>query len=307
MANPTPNKYSPQRLPGREHIPAYPRGFIALRIVQLALALMALGLCAFGAYLWPISGNCLMLFVAVATLITTVWLVVAEYSLPRIYNYWAVLALDIFLVVFWLCAFALLASQVAFVFSGSSYCDLYSCYSSEPTGLYFVFAACMAAASALGGLQFALFITSLAIHSTMLHRHRKAGLHCTPHDAGNSHGTVSNEKTAAAQASYQPVNPGAPPYAQQDAAFGNGQQHQTQPQAPQQQQQQQMYNPAAQQQVPPQTQQGQFYPPQQVPTPLSAQHTGGSFVQMNPQQHQHQQPPMPANAHEVAGQQQYRQ
>lgn len=153
MADSHASRYSAQRLASREHIPAYPRGFIALRIVQLALGLIALGLCAFGAYLWPISGNCLMLFVAVATLIVTVWLVVAEYSLPCIYNYWAVLALDIFLVVFWLCAFALLASQAAFVFSGTTYCNVYDCYSSEPTGLYFVFAACMAAASAIGGLQ----------------------------------------------------------------------------------------------------------------------------------------------------------
>ncbi|KAM0288077.1 hypothetical protein ACHAQH_000145 [Verticillium albo-atrum] len=303
MASPNPNKHSSQRLAGREHIPIYPRGFIALRIVQLALALIALGLCAFGAYLWPISGNCLMLFVAVASLITTVWLVVAEYAMPKIYNYWAVLALDIFLVVFWLCAFALLASQVAFVFSGATYCDLYDCYSTEPTGLYFVFAACMAAASALGGLQFALFITSLVIHSTMLHRHRKAGLHCNPRGSSIAHSTTLSEKTTA-QATYQPVSTGtvtgAPLSAHQDSAHANGQQQQ-------QQQQQQVYDPNAQHQVqqhqaPPQS---QFYPPQQVPTPLSAQHTGASYVQMNTQRQQ--QPPLPSNAHEVAAQPQYHQ
>ncbi|KAG7100498.1 hypothetical protein HYQ44_019850 [Verticillium longisporum] len=274
MADSHVSKYSSQRLAGREHIPAYPRGFIALRIVQLALGLITLGLCAFGAYLWPISGNCLMLFVAVSTLIVTVWLVVAEYSLPRIYNYWAVLALDIFLVVFWLCAFALLASQAAFVFSGTTYCDVYDCYSSEPTGLYFVFAACMAAASAIGGLQF-----------TALHRHRKAGLHCTPQNLPGTRNTIADEKNTI-QAAYQPVHTAtvrsAPPYAQQDGMYSSTRQHQ---------------------QNQPQAHHGQIYSPQQVSTPLSTQHNGVSHVQMNPRE---QHSPMPLNAHEVAVPQQYR-
>ncbi|EGY17339.1 hypothetical protein HYQ45_009246 [Verticillium longisporum] len=260
MADSHASRYSAQRLASREHIPAYPRGFIALRIVQLALGLIALGLCAFGAYLWPISGNCLMLFVAVATLIVTVWLVVAEYSLPCIYNYWAVLALDIFLVVFWLCAFALLASQAAFVFSGTTYCNVYDCYSSEPTGLYFVFAACMAAASAIGGLQFALFVTSLAIHSTVLHRHRKAGLHCTPQNLPGTRNTIADEKNTI-QAAYQPDHTAtahnAPPYAQQDGTDSSTQQHQ---------------------QNQPQAHHGQIYSPQQVSTPLSTQPNGVSHV-----------------------------
>lgn len=33
---------------GREHIPAYPKGFIAIRIVQLVLALIVLGLAGYG-------------------------------------------------------------------------------------------------------------------------------------------------------------------------------------------------------------------------------------------------------------------
>lgn len=41
------SKYSAYRPAGREHIPIYPKGFIALRIVQLVLALIILGLCAY--------------------------------------------------------------------------------------------------------------------------------------------------------------------------------------------------------------------------------------------------------------------
>ncbi|EEY17684.1 predicted protein [Verticillium alfalfae VaMs.102] len=237
------------------------------------LGLIALGLCAFGAYLWPISGNCLMLFVAVATLIVTIWLVVAEYSLLRIYNYWAVLALDIFLVVFWLCAFALLASQAAFVLSDTAYCDVYDCYSSEPTGLYFVFAACMAAASAIGGLQF-----------TVLHRHRKAGLHCTPQNLPGTRNTTADGKNTI-QAAYQPVHTAtarsAPPYAQQDGTHSSTQQHQ---------------------QNQPQAHHGQIYSPQHVSTLPSTQHDGALHVHMNPRERHS---PMPLNAHEVAVPQQY--
>lgn len=43
----TNSKYSAYRPAGREHIPIYPKGFIALRIVQLVVALIILGLCAY--------------------------------------------------------------------------------------------------------------------------------------------------------------------------------------------------------------------------------------------------------------------
>jgi hypothetical protein len=61
------SKYSAERAPGREHIPLYPRGFIALRIVQLVLSLIIIGLCGFGVvgfaalYLSDV-GNPFMLF-----------------------------------------------------------------------------------------------------------------------------------------------------------------------------------------------------------------------------------------------------
>ncbi|KAL0935099.1 uncharacterized protein CTRU02_209690 [Colletotrichum truncatum] len=283
------NQYPTQRPAGREHIPIYPKGFIALRIVQLVLAVMTLALCAFGAYVLPTSGNCLMLFVSVATLFVTVWLIVSEYSMPKAYNYWAVLGLEIFLVVFWLCAFALLASEAAYIFAR---CTYYSCYDWATT-----LSACMSAAAGVGGLQFALFITSLSIHGVMLHRHRKAGLHCNPVSSGIApvvSSQVHHEKnnTTVNAAAYQPVHQGqaAPPYVQQ-------QQQQQQPIH-----QQQMYAPTPAQQMQPQQQQPQQQPqqfhPQPSPTPLSAQHTGGSFAQMPPQQTNV--PPMP-NAHEVPG------
>lgn len=55
-------KYSSHRPAGREHIPIYPKGFIALRIVQLVMALVILGLCAYSLTLISFSGNDLSLF-----------------------------------------------------------------------------------------------------------------------------------------------------------------------------------------------------------------------------------------------------
>ncbi|KAF9878592.1 integral membrane protein [Colletotrichum karsti] len=299
------DKYSPQRRAGREHVPLYPRGFIALRIVQLVLALIITGLCAFGAYAAPTPGNCLMLFVAVATVIVTTWLIVAKYGAPKAYNYWAVLALDCFLVVFWLCAFALLASEAAYVFALGAYCDYYvDCYASTRAALLII-SACMSAAAGVGGLEFALFITSLSIHGVMLHRHRKAGLHCNPVSSSSHHSNSEKNTThLTTNTAYQPVNQGqaAPPYAQPQQQQQQQQQHQPFDAGVQQhhhQTQQQMYSPQPIQQQQPQ-QQHNFYP-QQAPTPLSAQHTGGSFTQMQPQQSTA--PPMPPmpNAHEVSG------
>lgn len=41
-------QYSTRRLAGREHFPEFPKGFIAIRIVQLVLSVVILGLCGFG-------------------------------------------------------------------------------------------------------------------------------------------------------------------------------------------------------------------------------------------------------------------
>ncbi|KAL2755085.1 hypothetical protein ACRALDRAFT_1077204 [Sodiomyces alcalophilus JCM 7366] len=182
----TTSQPSAERLPGQEHIPIYPRGFIALRVIQLVLAVVALGLSAFIVHYVPFDAAALMLFVSIATIITATWLLGAHLAVPKYYNYWAVLGMDIFLAFFWLISFAILADRTALLFGifTSYYCGVIGCY--EPTDLGRAVASVMAANSGLGGLQFLLFVTSLAIHGVALHRHRKAGLHCKPLD-GTAH------------------------------------------------------------------------------------------------------------------------
>lgn len=51
------------RVAGREHIPLYPKGFIALRIVQLVLALFVLALASYGVSLLAFDGDIFIMVV----------------------------------------------------------------------------------------------------------------------------------------------------------------------------------------------------------------------------------------------------
>jgi hypothetical protein len=77
---------------------------------------------------------------------------IAEYGAPKLYSYWAILALDIFLVIFWLCAFAILAAEVSYIFilaEDAMYLD--------STGVMLAWASCQAAAAGLGGAQWQVY------------------------------------------------------------------------------------------------------------------------------------------------------
>jgi hypothetical protein len=82
--------------------------------------------------------------------------------LPVLYNYWAILGLDIFATIFWIISFALLASEVA-SHPIVTYCTFYYfCYSykkrdvdlaKRATTNVVTYRNAMAAASGLGGLE----------------------------------------------------------------------------------------------------------------------------------------------------------
>jgi hypothetical protein len=94
-------------------------------------------------------------------MIITVYIIVAELALPVAYNYWAILGLDIFAIVFWLISFALLASEVAAyqIVTVSDTCYLGYCYKKRDVALakrttnLYTYRDAMAAASGLGGLE----------------------------------------------------------------------------------------------------------------------------------------------------------
>ncbi|KAI1119269.1 hypothetical protein F5Y14DRAFT_397208 [Nemania sp. NC0429] len=173
------SNYITERPAGREHIPLYPKGFIAVRYIQLVLGIICLGLTAYAVAVLPLVGAVLMLFTSIITLISSIYILVGHYGPPRAYNYWAILGFDIFHVIFWLVSFALLASQAAVVFAYSDY--YYGYYSYQ----FVTFGSIVAAAAGLGGGQWVVSLVALVLHSIAFHRHRKAGLHAMPGTAAS--------------------------------------------------------------------------------------------------------------------------
>ncbi|KAI0014885.1 hypothetical protein F4780DRAFT_766481 [Xylariomycetidae sp. FL0641] len=215
------SKYSNQRPAGREHIPLYPKGFVAIRIIQLVIAVICLGLCGYGVAVIPFDGVALMLFTAIATMLTSIYILIATFGPPKAYNYWAILALDIFLLIFWLISFVIVALNSAYVFyETASYLDYYYYDDAAESGA--TLGSVLAAAAALGGIDFILYIVALAIHSVKLHHHRKAGLHCKP--------LSSSPAEAPEKYQMQPQVPqqtyaGSPPPAQQQVYAAPQPQH----------------------------------------------------------------------------------
>jgi hypothetical protein len=90
---------------------------------------------------------------AISTLIVCIYLLVAEYNAPVAYNYWAILGLDIFLVIFWLCSFAVQSASISYSvgYYGYTYDYYYDSYYAD--GYSLAWYACQAAAAGLGGVQ----------------------------------------------------------------------------------------------------------------------------------------------------------
>ncbi|PSS10548.1 hypothetical protein M430DRAFT_60985 [Amorphotheca resinae ATCC 22711] len=179
------------------HVLPQPKFLLGIRIAQLVVGITVLGLAAYGVTDFSFDGDSLMLFTALATIIISSYVLLASLVWPIIYNYWALLGLDIFSIIFWIISFSLLASEIAdysWAFHGG-----FSCAYDAFTGLYdlcarkrgvlgkrdsvYTYRNALAAACGLGGLEFILFTITLIFLSLHLHRHRKADGHCTPSKA----------------------------------------------------------------------------------------------------------------------------
>ncbi|KAI1314182.1 hypothetical protein F5Y03DRAFT_389658 [Xylaria venustula] len=222
-----------ERPVGREHFPIYPKGFVAVRIIQLVLGIICLGLSAYIVSIIPINGAVLVLFTSIVTLISSVYILVAHFGPPAAYNYWAILGLDIFHVIFWLISFALLASQAAAVLS---YTDYYGFYDDA----YTAYGSIAAAAAGVGAVNWVVYVVALVLHSIALHRHRQAGLHAMPGKSATAPETTV-PPVAAVDVQMQPQQPQNYYQPQQAHEVAYQQQQQQQHQPPQPVEQQQTY------------------------------------------------------------------
>ncbi|KAF7948934.1 hypothetical protein EAE96_008114 [Botrytis aclada] len=177
----------------KTHIPGARGALFGLRIAQLVLAVIILALSSYGVYWLVYDGDALTLASAAISIVICVYVIVASTGAPTLYNYWAILGLDIIAVILWVVSFPILASQIANAItvedSCSSYYYGYCYYYKHKRGLglqrraettWETYKSVMIATSALGGLEFVLFATTLIILGINLHRHRSAGGHCQP-------------------------------------------------------------------------------------------------------------------------------
>jgi hypothetical protein len=176
----------------RHHIVPEPKFVLVFRFIQLVVAVIVLGLASYGLTFLVFDGIGITLFSAIASIIITLYVIISTLALPIAYNYWAILGLDIFAIVFWLISFALLGSEIA-SFDAYVYdytCDYLYCYEKRDlvgmelgkratTSAYTYYNA-MVTASVLGGLEFILFIVTLVTFGIFMHRHRASGAHCMP-------------------------------------------------------------------------------------------------------------------------------
>jgi hypothetical protein len=177
-----------------DHVLNVPQTVFVSRISQLVVAVVVMGLAAYGIYYLSFDAIDLTMFSAIATIIIAVYVIVASTAAPAAYNYWAIIALDSLMVLFWVVSFAYLAYEVASVdIYTYTYNDcLYSyagvCYYRNKRSLgiakrsttVYTYRNVVAAAAGLGGLEFLLFVKTLVFTSIALHNHRKAGGHCVP-------------------------------------------------------------------------------------------------------------------------------
>ncbi|QSZ37769.1 hypothetical protein DSL72_008868 [Monilinia vaccinii-corymbosi] len=174
------------------------RGVSFLRVLQVILALAILGLAGFVVTFKAYSGASLDLFVASATILIILYILLATHRFTSIYNYWAVACLDLFLVIFWLAAWITSAVQVRRFHGRYGYygCGWYICRRDllelevrdelDAGGLerrastsYHTFRGVFIAAAVLAAVEFVLFIITFLFTLGKILKHHDQGGHST--------------------------------------------------------------------------------------------------------------------------------
>jgi len=149
--------------------------FLFLRVAQAVIAVIVLGLTAFlisvhYGILVPGSYGVAM-FTSIVTLIIVAYNIIADRAVPAIYNMWAILALDIFAVIFWLSTMAAIAAYRA-----GYGLDFYYNYRRDLDKRYVssvVYLGVLVGVSILAAKAMILFLITLVIFGIRLFRHQK--------------------------------------------------------------------------------------------------------------------------------------
>ncbi|OCL08791.1 hypothetical protein AOQ84DRAFT_439342 [Glonium stellatum] len=174
-------------MPAAPHVVDQPRWILVVRILQIIIAICVLGMSAYGIYWVAFPAFCLALFTSLATFIIVLYSSLSERvgSMNVAYNYWAVLALNIFAIIFWLASMAdLAATRTSFKYPTTiNGCVNYGyggiCYKkrhleSRAVATY-GYLDMMSACAGLSALNMLLFVLALAVLAISLKKHRAAG------------------------------------------------------------------------------------------------------------------------------------
>ncbi|KAF2271444.1 uncharacterized protein EI97DRAFT_471219 [Westerdykella ornata] len=242
------------------HLLPLPRWTVIVHSVQILVAILILALDAYGIHYIVYNALVFSLVTALLTLIICAYIIASTLSLHSLYNYWAVLALHILMVIFWVTDLGLVAN-LASLWSGRS--DTYYYYYNKrdlvnlakrdtTVGAYY---GALAAGAFFGAVQFVLWVVSLVFVGMYIHRHR-SGQEGNPEAANPAYTGVQQT------APVEQVQPQQPVYGQVPVPAPQQQMY------PQQQPQPQYAQQPVYVQQPQQPQYAQY-----APDPVSREHT----------------------------------
>ncbi|KAI6899175.1 hypothetical protein KC318_g9644 [Hortaea werneckii] len=195
----------------RDHMLQMPRAVWILHILQLIIAVLVTALSAFMVYVIPNDATIFSIFTVrtglpIKPIIKTdnarqgsycililIYYFVAVHASPKLYNWIALLVLEVLALVFWLACFAALGALYAIlVYIGDYY--VYDSYRKRDLYMLSVaYTAVLITCLAISIVNFIFYCVTLGFTCTAIHRHRKAGL---PFKAGETGGNQGRAVSA---------------------------------------------------------------------------------------------------------------
>jgi hypothetical protein len=220
------------RLPGREHIPDYPKGYVAVNVIQLIFSIILIGCSGFALAVLPTLAGVFIMISSLVSFAISIWLISARQCAPQAFNYWASIAFDVFLFVFYLIGWAL--SAIASIFWMGSIYGIVNAVMAV-FGAFNWYVHPLRRASSFPFFQFhilttqsrIMFIVALIVDAVVVARHRRAGLRnkpglpvaatttTVPQSKEEQYQMTPQPYPVQAAPAFQPVDPNAQYYAQQ--------------------------------------------------------------------------------------------
>ncbi|KAI7278816.1 hypothetical protein KC345_g5749 [Hortaea werneckii] len=162
----------------RDHMLQMPMAVWVLHILQLIIAVLVTALSAFMVYVIPYDDATIFsVFTGSYSILILIYYFVAVHASPKLYNWIALLVLEVLALVFWLACFAALGAHYAFLVYYANYYVYDSYYRKRDLyTLGVAYTSILIACLAISIVNFVLYCVTLGFMCTAIHRHRKAGL-----------------------------------------------------------------------------------------------------------------------------------